>query len=100
MTLEFTRLSQLTGNDVYFHYVQRVTDFIDEKLAPISFHPPLLPTTFDPDTPEPLDGTYSFGGQADSAYEYYIKMVQLLGGSLPQYDRMVCQGPPSFVLLD
>lgn len=87
MTLEFTRLSQLTGNQTYFdrvstmcspflacceadtHHptlqVQRVTDYLDQRLSKKSLYPPLFPTTFDPDGLDDLEGVYSFGGQAD-----------------------------------
>ncbi|CDZ96298.1 1, 2-alpha-mannosidase [Phaffia rhodozyma] len=88
MTLELTRLWQLTGNITYFHHVQKVTDYIDTVLTRRSLWPPLLPTIFDPESADDLDGMFSFGGQADSYYEYLIKMHQLLGGSLPQYARM------------
>lgn len=72
--------------------MQRVTDYLDEKLSKRSLYPPLFPTTFDPDPTGDLDGVYSYGGQADSYYEYLIKQVQLLGGTgakAAQYARMV-----------
>ncbi|KAL7410255.1 glycoside hydrolase [Mrakia frigida] len=88
MTLEMTRLSQLTGNQTYFNFVQRVTDVIDTRLSPRSSYPPLMPTSFDPDEIDRFKGIFTFGGSADSYYEYLIKQHQLLQGRLPQYARM------------
>lgn len=72
--------------------VQRVTDFLDEKLSQKSLYPPLFPTTFAPGSSDDLEGVYSFGGQSDSWYEYLVKQTQLLGGRGPkaeQYKRLV-----------
>ncbi|GAA5977117.1 hypothetical protein JCM11641_001306 [Rhodosporidiobolus odoratus] len=80
--LEFLRLSHLTGDRTYFEAVQRSLDTIDEWPAQDRLKG-LFPTqinTFDSDA---LHGTYTFGGQADSYYEYLVKLYQLLGGSPP-----------------
>lgn len=87
MLLEYTRLWQVTGNRTYFDRVQRVTDYLDRNMTRLSVMGTLLPTTIYPETPM-LAGKYTFGGQADSYYEYLIKEHQLLGGRLPQYARM------------
>lgn len=74
LALEYTRLSQLTGNRTYFDLAQRGMDYLDQVLAPKSPFPPLLPTMFSTETWRGGTlGTYSFGGMADSAVEYLIK---------------------------
>ena len=35
-----------------------------------------------------LHGTYSFGAQSDSYYEYLIKVHHLIGDGVDQYKRM------------
>lgn len=87
MLLEFTRLWQVTGNRTYFDRVQRVTDYIDRNLTDKSHMGTLIPTVIYPEG-KTLAGKYTFGGQADSYYEYLIKEHQLLGGSTKQYARM------------
>ncbi|KAL8291722.1 hypothetical protein RQP46_001980 [Phenoliferia psychrophenolica] len=88
LTLELTRLSQVTGDPVYFEAVSRATDCLDQWLADERLSPALFPTEINPEHPSSLPGVYSFGGQADSYYEYLIKEHQLLQGAHPQYPRM------------
>ncbi|GAA6046607.1 hypothetical protein JCM3770_006236 [Rhodotorula araucariae] len=104
LTLEFTRLSQLTGNEIYYEAAQRAMDTLDKRFAPAVPVPEdpkqragpgwrgrlgtLLPTHLDAATPKPLQGDYGWGGLADSYYEYLIKQAQLTSFSLEQYPRM------------
>ncbi|BGP18873.1 hypothetical protein JCM10213v2_006953 [Rhodosporidiobolus nylandii] len=78
--LEFLRLSQLTGDPVYFEAVQRSLDTLDTWPARDRIKG-LFPTQIDTVNVDALFGTYTFGGQADSYYEYLIKLYFLLGGS-------------------
>ncbi|WFD01223.1 mannosyl-oligosaccharide 1,2-alpha-mannosidase [Malassezia yamatoensis] len=87
MLMEFTRLWQVTGNRTYFDRVQRITDYIDTNLTIKSELGSLMTTQIFPEQ-QSLGGKYTFGGQADSYYEYLIKQHQLLGNRLPQYARM------------
>lgn len=87
MLLEFTRLWQVTGNRTYLDRVQRVTDYIDRNLTSKSLLGTLIPTRIYPES-RAVAGKYTFGGQADSYYEYLVKEHQLLGGRLAQYPRM------------
>ncbi|WFD30597.1 mannosyl-oligosaccharide 1,2-alpha-mannosidase [Malassezia sp. CBS 17886] len=87
MLLEFTRLWQVTGNRTYFDTVQRVTDYLDRNMTSLSRCGTLLPTMLVGNA-RSLGGKYTFGGQADSYYEYLIKEHQLLDGRLDQYARM------------
>lgn len=94
LALEYTRLSQLTGNRTYFDLAQRGMDYLDQVLAPKSPFPPLLPTMFSTETWRGGTlGTYSFGGMSDSAVEYLIKQSVLLEGRLCQ-TFVADQAPP------
>ncbi|TXT13600.1 hypothetical protein VHUM_00967 [Vanrija humicola] len=90
MTLEMTRLSQITGNRTYYDLVQRATDYLDEHVAPRSKYHPLIPMHFVPDGKAPMHGSYSFGAMADSYFEYLIKQYKLIGGGRlgHQYKRL------------
>lgn len=78
LTLEFTRLSMITGDEVYFQAVQRITDVLDTHFdsapAPSTEHAErgrlgtLWPLFLDPDETD-LDGEFGVGAMADSAYE-------------------------------
>lgn len=82
MSLEFIRLSQITGNRTWFDLVQRTMDFLEERVIPRSSQSPLIPLWFYPDLDSGVvGGTFSFGGLADSYYEYLVKTYKLLGGS-------------------
>ncbi|CEH17862.1 Mannosyl-oligosaccharide alpha-1,2-mannosidase and related glycosyl hydrolases [Ceraceosorus bombacis] len=90
MLLEYTRLWQVTGNRTYFDKVQRTTDWLDRNMTKGADRlGSLLPTTLFPESKNSY-GSYSFGGMADSYYEYLIKEHQLLGGAL-QYGRMYAE---------
>lgn len=103
MTLEMTRLSQLTGNEIYFRAAQRALDTLDQHF--LSAQEPkdpklangptyrgrlgtLLPAFIDPSFPYNLQGDYTLGGLADSYYEYLIKQAHLTSMSHDQYSRM------------
>ncbi|KAH9811056.1 family 47 glycoside hydrolase [Melampsora americana] len=89
LLLEFTRLSQITQKPQYFYYVQRITDHLDSsKWNSESRLGSLFPTWIDPNNPNALYGDYTFGGMADSYYEYLIKQYQLLGSQSSQYSKM------------
>ncbi|GAA6004328.1 hypothetical protein JCM10207_000671 [Rhodosporidiobolus poonsookiae] len=100
--LEMTKLSQLTGNRIYFEAAQRALDTLETNFAKAAPPPPgngknplfrgrlgtLLPTSVDPAYPSMMQGTYSMGGEIDSYYEYLIKQAQLTSFSHEQYPRM------------
>jgi len=66
--LEFTRLSQVTGNKSYFDIGQRTTDWLQENAVNKTRYPPLLPIAFNSDIQEPipLSATYTMGGMGKS----------------------------------
>ncbi|KAB8301539.1 hypothetical protein EYC80_003385 [Monilinia laxa] len=88
LSLEFTRLSQLTGNPKYYDAVQRISDEF-EKSQNSTRYPGLWPVSidmqmlrFDEDT------MFTMGGMSDSAYEYLPKQYMILGGLLEQPKNM------------
>ena len=90
LTMEFTRLSQLTGDMRYFDAVQRVTNVL-EKQQFGSKLPGMWPQRYNSATIDFREGSsFSLGAEADSAYEYILKMYLLLGATTPasQYERM------------
>ncbi|KAH6885265.1 glycoside hydrolase [Thelonectria olida] len=88
MSLEFTRLSQLTGNPKWFDAVQRIADLMAEQQDSTEL-PGLWPLTVNAkDGVFDSGSTFTLGAMADSAYEYLPKMAALLGGQLPVYQSM------------
>lgn len=88
MLLEMTRLWQVTGNRTYFDRVQRTTDWLDRNMTKTPERlGALWPTSIFPERGT-MYGWYTWGGMADSAFEYLIKEHQLLAGHLDQYGRM------------
>ena len=79
LTLEFTRLSQLTGNLKYYDAVKRILDEF-EKFQTQTSLPGLWPTLMNADTLSFQDNSYTLGGMADSWYEYLPKQHMLIGG--------------------
>jgi mannosyl-oligosaccharide alpha-1,2-mannosidase len=79
-SVEFTRLSQLTGDMRYFDAITRVTDVLDKQQG-LTKLPGMWPMSVDMRTPDlTFDGFFGLGAMADSAYEYLPKMYQLLNG--------------------
>jgi mannosyl-oligosaccharide alpha-1,2-mannosidase len=91
MTLELTRLSQVTGDRWFFDRAQRAIDYIQNVVVPASGLAPLVPAAFDSNVPDPFGGYYTFGAMADSYYEYLIKQHQLIGGATDQFADMYAQ---------
>jgi mannosyl-oligosaccharide alpha-1,2-mannosidase len=90
LTMEFTRLSQLTGDMRYFDAVQRITNVLDKQQNDTRL-PGMWPQLYDSATVDFSTGSsFSLGAEADSAYEYILKMYLLLGAtnSAAQYKRM------------
>jgi mannosyl-oligosaccharide alpha-1,2-mannosidase len=90
LSLEFTRLSQLTGDNKYYDAVQRIADLLFKNQNNTAI-PGLFPVLISP-LREDFDGdTFSFGGMADSLYEYFPKHYLLLGG-LSNQSRQLYEG--------
>lgn len=88
LTLEFTRLSQLTGDAKYFDAVQRISNLL-EKHQNSTQIPGLFPVLVSPLREEFHTGdAFTMGGMTDSLYEYFPKQYLLLGGHADQYKRL------------
>uniref|UniRef100_A0A8H7NN03 alpha-1,2-Mannosidase n=1 Tax=Bionectria ochroleuca TaxID=29856 RepID=A0A8H7NN03_BIOOC len=87
LTLEMTRLSQLTGDPKFYDAADRVIRFLDTVQNDTQL-PGMWPLTvnFQDETAE--GDTFSIGALADSLYEYLPKMHALLGGVDPLYERL------------
>ncbi|KAA1129581.1 hypothetical protein PGTUg99_030524 [Puccinia graminis f. sp. tritici] len=89
LSLEFTRLSQLTSKGVYYDVAHKIIDLLDgDQWVSDSRLGTLFPTVINPDSPKSLGNKYTFGAMVDSYYEYLIKQYQLLRGTDLQYRKM------------
>ncbi|KAA8563731.1 hypothetical protein EYC84_011750 [Monilinia fructicola] len=90
LSLEFTRLSQLTGDDKYYDAIDRMRQLL-ERTQEQSLLPGMWPTmvNFREGTVRG-DNSFSLGALADSLYEYLPKMAVLLGGreGSASYEKM------------
>lgn len=88
LTMEFTRLSQLTGNPKWFSAVQHISNALSEKQNHTRL-PGLWPLAFNPTTLNFQDNNeFTMGGMVDSVYEYLPKMHLLIHGRLSVYETM------------
>ncbi|KAG6012779.1 hypothetical protein E4U43_007655, partial [Claviceps pusilla] len=88
LSLEMTRLSQVTGDPKYYDAAARVMRVFHEQQGKTKI-PGLWPVQV---SMRNLDVSsrreFSLGGGADSLYEYLPKMHALLGGQEPMYETM------------
>lgn len=88
LSLEFTRLSQLTGNPKYFDAISRITEVLDDHQG-LTNLPGLWPVLVNArDQIFYKDAGFTLGGMADSLYEYFPKEFALLGGLSPVYEKL------------
>lgn len=87
LSLEFTKLSQLTGDVRYYDAVQRISDAFEAGQGSTTM-PGMWPITVDMSKPSgpsfSSDNTFTLGGMSDSLYEYFPKQYLILGGVLEQ----------------
>jgi mannosyl-oligosaccharide alpha-1,2-mannosidase len=88
LSLEFTRLSQLTGDQRWYDAIDRITKLFD-TLQQKTKLPGMWPVVVNPKD-EDLTGDTGFtlGGMSDSLYEYFPKEFMLLGGLSPVYQKL------------
>lgn len=87
-SLEFIRLSLLTGDPKWFDAVQRITEFLHNQQNTTKL-PGMWPVVVNPRDEHFGDHfDYTLGAMADSAYEYLPKTHALVGGLLPEYKEM------------
>jgi mannosyl-oligosaccharide alpha-1,2-mannosidase len=87
-SLEFSRLSMLTGDMKYFDAAERVKQVLNEQQN-LTMLPGLFPESVDLQEADVTRGTvFTFGANADSTYEYFAKTYQLLGGHGAIYRKL------------
>ncbi|KAK4453045.1 endoplasmic reticulum mannosyl-oligosaccharide 1,2-alpha-mannosidase [Podospora aff. communis PSN243] len=88
LSLEFTRLSQLTGEPKYYDAIDRIKRFLESSQNSTRL-PGMWPTFIDfQNELADKSSDFTLGAQADSLYEYLPKMSALLGGRDPIYEQM------------
>ncbi|KAG6087177.1 hypothetical protein E4U15_008245 [Claviceps sp. LM218 group G6] len=88
LSLEMTRLSQVTGDPKYYDAVTRVMRVFHEQQNKTKL-PGLWPIMVSMDRMDVSSRReFSLGAGADSLYEYLPKMHALLGGQEPMYEVM------------
>ncbi|KAK3185767.1 hypothetical protein K4F52_005423 [Lecanicillium sp. MT-2017a] len=90
LSLEFTRLSQLTGDPKYYDATERLKTFFYRTQNKTAI-PGLWTNDMNFRDENPLEDAFSLGGGSDSMYEYLPKMHALLGGLDPEYEAMATQ---------
>jgi mannosyl-oligosaccharide alpha-1,2-mannosidase len=74
LSLEFTRLSQLSGDPKFFDAIQRISDRFEESQS-LSKLPGMWPVVVNPNKKDMGDDTFfTIGAMADSLYEYLPKV--------------------------
>ncbi|PHH55757.1 Mannosyl-oligosaccharide alpha-1,2-mannosidase [Ceratocystis fimbriata CBS 114723] len=89
-TLEFTRLSIITGDAKYYDAVHRISQHFN-RTQNDTLLPGLWPVHINALENFGVDDSpavFHYGASADSAYEYFPKMHALLGGQEPMYEHM------------
>jgi mannosyl-oligosaccharide alpha-1,2-mannosidase len=88
LTMEFTHLSQVTGDMRWYDAVDRITRLFASQQQKTAL-PGMWPVTVDAKrTDFTQDTFYTLNAMADSLYEYLPKMYALLGGLEPIYSEM------------
>lgn len=87
LSMEFTRLSQLTGDPKYYDATERVKEFL-VKTQDKSKLPGMWPMFMNYREEKVDESSFSIGAQADSLYEYLPKMHALLGGLDDGYEKL------------
>ncbi|EEP80008.1 hypothetical protein UREG_04850 [Uncinocarpus reesii 1704] len=88
LSVEFTRLSQLTDDSKYFDAIQRITDVLQENQNGTKL-PGMWPLGIDALAPSfTADRRFTLGAMSDSLYEYLPKEYLMLGGQSSQYREM------------
>ncbi|KAL1859622.1 hypothetical protein Daus18300_009487 [Diaporthe australafricana] len=88
LLLEFTRLTQLTGDPKYYGAIAPIADLFYEGQNRTNL-PGIWPQWISMSVPDVATGTaFSLGSGADSLFEYVVKMHAMLGGREPKYAAM------------
>lgn len=87
LSLEFTRLSQLTEDSKYYDAVQRISEFFESAQHATKI-PGLWPVVMNAKSKTFDYSAFTLGGMADSLYEYLPKQYMILGGLEQQYRKL------------
>ncbi|KAK2073762.1 hypothetical protein P8C59_008012 [Phyllachora maydis] len=88
LSMEFTRLSQLTGDPKYFSVIDRIKSELDRTQNQTRL-PGMWPTYINlQDDFAVTETLFTIGAGADSLYEYLGKMYALLGGLDATYEKL------------
>lgn len=90
LSLEFTRLSILTGDEKWFDATERITELLAAQQRQTELEG-MWPMVINAQKANFRDGShFTLGSMADSMYEYLPKMAALLGGGTlaTHYQRM------------
>ena len=88
LTMEFTRLSQITGDAKWYDATQRIMKIFDKQQRATRL-PGMWPVTVNArDADFTQDTWFTLSAMADSLYEYLPKMHALLGGVDDMYQRL------------
>lgn len=88
LSMEFTRLTQLTGDPKYFDAIQRIYDALAQQQRETRL-PGMWPLMVNARRMDFTgDATFTFGAMSDSLYEYFPKQHLLVGGRTQQYREM------------
>jgi len=87
-TMEFTRLSQLTGNPKWYDAVTRITRLLEDQQSKTKLPGmwPIVVSGREADFTQ--DTGFTLSAMADSTYEYLGKMYALLGGRDAIYRKL------------
>lgn len=81
LSLEFTRLAQITNNDKWYDCIDRIMQVFDRQQGSSNI-PGMWPLVVNARTQDFASGDhFTLAAMADSLYEYLPKMYALLGGS-------------------
>ncbi|PSR80973.1 family 47 glycoside hydrolase [Coniella lustricola] len=88
LSMEFTRLSLLTGDPKWFDAVQRIADLMaaQQDSTQLAGMWPIVANARDQKFAQ--GSHFTLAAMADSTFEYLPKMAALLGGTLPEYQAM------------
>ncbi|KAH7036427.1 glycoside hydrolase [Macrophomina phaseolina] len=85
LTMEFTRLAQVTGDHKWYDAVARIMDVFEAQQTKTHL-PGMWPVMVNAKTADFTQDTFfTLGGMSDSLYEYFPKTYALLGGLAPVY---------------
>jgi mannosyl-oligosaccharide alpha-1,2-mannosidase len=88
LSMEFTRLAQITSQPKYYDIVAKLSILMD-RTQNSTKAPGLWPTNVNAAKEDfNQSGFFSIGALADSTYEYFPKMHALLGGMEPVYSKL------------